>query len=188
TSTVTDTPQLKASTAIYPSFGQMVPAFRMGVQSRLFKSGVLCQITPWQYNPTSVSRLENSTEGDCGDGWYNSHGFVQVSDGTDWSTYVTFPTNPIEYVPTNAEVQRHFEAKTVQNTTNERGQTLGSAAEAESLEDVPDLIAAYGDDGQIGYVYSSALMSVDESTSVPLYASDGTTVIGEFSVNARGAQ
>lgn len=35
-STISDTPQLAASTAIYPSFGQSVPEFRMGVQSRLF--------------------------------------------------------------------------------------------------------------------------------------------------------
>lgn len=60
-STISDTPSLSASTALYPSFGQSVPAFRMGVQSRLFKSGVLCQITPWQYNPSSTSRLENRT-------------------------------------------------------------------------------------------------------------------------------
>lgn len=162
----------------------MVPAFRMGVQSRLFKGSVLCQITPWQYNPNSVSRLENSTTGDCGSGWYNSHGFVQVSDGIDWQNYVTFPTNPIEYISTDDEVQIDGEsvAMALEPSINDNGQTIGSAEDVDAPEDIPDLVVEYGTEGQIGYVSSDLLMSLEESTSIPLYASDGTTVLGEFSI------
>lgn len=82
-STISDTPELSASSVVYPSLGQMAPAFRMGVQPRLFKSGVLCKILNFTYNPTSVARLERATSGDCGTGSYNSNGFVSVSDGTN---------------------------------------------------------------------------------------------------------
>lgn len=184
-STITDTPGLAASTALYPSFGQSVPSFRMGVQSRLFKSGVLCQITPWQYNPSSTARLENKTSGDCGTGSYNSHGFVQVSDGVTWSNYVTFPTNPIDFTaPAAARSSQPAELETDLTTaTNDNGETFGSAADAESPDAVPDLIASYGNDGTFGYVKADDVLAVENSaSSVPLYTSDGITVLGSFDV------
>ena len=133
-STINDIPDLAASTALYPSFGQSVPSFRMGVQSRLFKSGVLCQITPWQYNPNSTSRLENRTTGNCGTGSYNSHGFIQVGDGETWSNYVTFPTNPINYTAPAAPGARTAQVapptpEQLSGGTNENGETFGSAAD-----------------------------------------------------------
>lgn len=185
-STISDTPQLAASTAIYPSFGQSVPEFRMGVQSRLFKSGVLCQITPWQYNVMSTSRLENATTGHCGSGSYNSHGFVQAGNGVTWSNYVTFPTNPIDFVAPAAP-----SARTAQSTpapeelasgTNANGQTFGSAVDANSPEESPDLIASYGTNGAFGYIRSDEVSTVDASASIPLYANDGRTVVGSFDV------
>lgn len=184
-STISDTPALAASTALYPSFGQSVPSFRMGVQSRLFKSGVLCQITPWQYNPNSTARLENKTNGNCGTGSYNSHGFVQVSDGVTWSNYVTFPTNPIDFTAPAAarSAQPAAPAVDLSTSTNENGETFGSAAEADSPESIPDLIASYGNDGTFGYVKADDVLAVENAaTSVPLYTSDGVTVLGSFDV------
>lgn len=77
---------------------------------------------------------------------------------------------------------------------NENGQTYG-----QNKYDgfTPDLISAIGVDGVRGYVYDSDLISVgmkkslddvvtDIPTSIPLYASDGVTVIGEFPVGQRG--
>lgn len=183
-STISDTPALAASTAIYPAFGQPVPAFRIGVQSRLFKSGVLCQITPWQYNPNSTARLENKTSGNCGTGSYNSHGFVQATDGVNSSTFVTFPTNPIDYTaPAAARSAQTAAPADLSTGTNTNGETFGSAAEADSPESVPDLIASYGNDGTFGYVKADDVVSVDDATtSVPLYSSDGTTVLGSLDV------
>lgn len=185
-STITDIPALAASTAIYPSFGQSVPEFRMGVQSRLFKSGVLCQITPWQYNVNSTSRLENKTTGHCGSGSYNSHGFVQAGNGSTWSNFVTFPTNPIDFVAPASPAARATEAapaiEELDIQTNANGQTFGTAVDANSPSENPDLIASYGADGTFGYVKSDDVAGVNARASIPLYSSDGHSVVGSFDV------
>jgi hypothetical protein len=80
---------------------------------------------------------------------------------------------------------------------NENGQTYGSVS-GRSIEDVPDLVAARGIDGiTVGYVKSTDLFSPLPSSpeeavkmqlekdarglyTIPLYESDGKTVIGEF--------
>lgn len=92
-------------------------------------------------------------------------------------------------------------AKDSRATTFERnasGQTFGSALNAEVD---PDLILAQGVDGTIGYVRAADLNGPDftspeeavayqeanrrlEGGLIPLYASDGVTVIGEFLVSA----
>lgn len=93
--------------------------------------------------------------------------------------------------------------------TNNKGLTYGSAMYATSPEEEPDLIAAVGVDGTEGYVYASDLEekmpsspaeavaitnSINEKTamtkdnkptvirSIPLYSSDGVTVIGTFNI------
>jgi len=92
---------------------------------------------------------------------------------------------------------------------NENGQTYGSAMYAPSPDKEPDLILAEGVDGKEGYIYSSDLNAdlpnnpeellaytakmrkiwdnapVGElvvARTIPLYAVDGKTVIGEFAV------
>lgn len=107
-------------------------------------------------------------------------------------------------VPTSADsanlnTQEHIKPVFL---VNENGQTYGSSANCIAAEDFPDLILAVGQDGTEGYVYNSdmqgytpsspedavrymnELMELNEqginSFSIPLYESDGTTVIGEF--------
>ncbi|NPV71705.1 MAG: peptidase M56 BlaR1 [Firmicutes bacterium] len=83
---------------------------------------------------------------------------------------------------------------------NENGQTYGSAAYATSPDTEPDLIAAPGVDGTLGYVRKVDLdgpppKTPDESLApqrraggsirvryIPLYAVDGETVIGVFKI------
>lgn len=83
--------------------------------------------------------------------------------------------------------------------TNEQGQTYGPRPDTfEHVED-PDLLEAIGENGIIGYVKLSDLdsnvsspeeaLTYQESAenseyiSIPLYNSDGETVIGEFRMN-----
>jgi hypothetical protein len=76
--------------------------------------------------------------------------------------------------------------------TNPRGQTYGSNAEATTLEQLPDLVAVQGDDGNVGFVRKDDLRffeplgpegDADRRTKakkegpVPVYDLDGTTVI-----------
>jgi hypothetical protein len=78
---------------------------------------------------------------------------------------------------------------------NENGQTYGSASDATSPYTEPDLIEAYGVDGNIGYVMKKDLDGEMPRTpeealanqrnapairTIPLYDVDGKTVIGEF--------
>ncbi|KRF33570.1 hypothetical protein [Yonghaparkia sp. Soil809] len=74
----------------------------------------------------------------------------------------------------------------VEFPVNERGETYGSANGSQ----VPDLLAAPTDDGQIGYVRVSELElarnvagSLESGERVvDVYASDGETIIGAFTV------
>ncbi|TQK74277.1 hypothetical protein FB479_102920 [Brevibacillus sp. AG162] len=79
---------------------------------------------------------------------------------------------------------------------NEQGQSFGAGPFPEGASQEPDLIKAEGEKGVEGYVRSSdlspavstpeeaiAFQKIIEATgfrSIPLYKSDGKTVIGEF--------
>jgi len=81
---------------------------------------------------------------------------------------------------------------------NGRGETYGSALEARTPADEPDLIRSVGDDGKIGYLKKADLdqgtpKSPEEAVNLQnsrngagrvlkLYAEDGTTVIGQRTV------
>jgi hypothetical protein len=78
---------------------------------------------------------------------------------------------------------------------NQNGQTYGSAMNVTSVSQLPDLIKAQGTNGQVGYVRAADLLgtppkSPQEAVAqnskfqvaqlIPLYSSDGKTVIGSF--------
>jgi len=80
---------------------------------------------------------------------------------------------------------------------NENGQTYGSALIRDELGYEPDLVSAMGVDGTLGYVYSVDLAddfmpsnpkealtwqleNAGKSKTIPLYDSDGKSIIGEF--------
>ena len=186
-STISNTP-LYAETRVYTQLGSVTPPHDMGVQSRLFKSGVMCKINDFKYNSVAANSFTDRTSGDCGTGSYNSHGFVSVFDGSNYVTYPTFPTNPLNYTAPPALTARGADSFTgkAESGTNSRGETFGSAADPDNS---PDLIASYGTNGELGYVKASDLPAADpnsragQGSSIPLYASDGQTVKGEFTIN-----
>ncbi len=79
---------------------------------------------------------------------------------------------------------------------NKNGQTYGADIYEDKSGYEPDLIAAIGRNGIHGYVYSSdlngdnprtpeeAIQQKNNSKIIPLYDKDGTTVIGEFKIEA----
>jgi uncharacterized iron-regulated membrane protein len=85
---------------------------------------------------------------------------------------------------------------------NAQGQTYGSAAEATSPQDEPDLILAEATNGRVGYVLRTDLEGPTPTTpqealseqaaqagkdqAIPVYLSDGTTKIGVFIVSHSG--
>lgn len=91
---------------------------------------------------------------------------------------------------------------------NDSGLSFGSAAEAPSPDQEPDLISAVATNGREGYVLKSELDDANgsavaaefstpeealawqaaqsgEDRTVPVYAEDGVTVIGEFVIASR---
>lgn len=78
---------------------------------------------------------------------------------------------------------------------NENGLSYGSGANVDADDPGPDLVAAYGTNGAFGYVLASdrpqpaetlaeALAHRPETSTIPLYAQDGETVIGSFKISA----
>ncbi|WP_051533763.1 hypothetical protein [Desulfitibacter alkalitolerans] len=82
---------------------------------------------------------------------------------------------------------------------NESGQTYGSSLYSELHGGEPDLIAAVDEDGVTGYVLKTdldgpmpktreealAMMKMSQASNghtIPLYAADGKTVLGEFKI------
>jgi hypothetical protein len=85
---------------------------------------------------------------------------------------------------------------------NSNGQTYGSLLNSTSSATDPDLVQVIATNGKTGYAYSSQLdppapsspatavaqQNADTAgTYVPVYAQDGTTVIGQFEVAEPGA-
>lgn len=82
---------------------------------------------------------------------------------------------------------------------NANGQSYGSELSAADPSQAPDLISAYGVDGTLGYVKKTDLMAFQlaspaasrkltleqfKGADIPLYASDGVTVLGRYHISA----
>ena len=204
-SSITNDPAIVADSTIYTAFGGTVPPGQMGVRARLFKSGVLCIANNYTSNSGFANSLHAPTSGYCGPGSYNSHGYVRAWNGTGFSEYFTFPSNPVWSLDSAARSVSPDQVEP-ESGTNAQGQTYGSGLTAASDAELPDLVAAYGTGGEEGYVKSSAISAsastVEEVTAqskapaaegtevfvsgpdpTPLYAQDGTTVVGTFDLN-----
>lgn len=186
-SSITNSPTTFATTNIYTMTGVQVPRGYMGARARLFKSGILCEATAYAFNTGSATQLSASTTAYCGPGWYNSHGVVQYwGTNNAYSETFTFPSDPLE---------------STQPAVNARGETFGSGETATADADLPDLVAAFGSNGEQGYVKATDLAvtppspnelpndaggapaaTIGAGTEIPLYESDGTTIIGSFTI------
>lgn len=190
-STVSDEGGLSASTRIWTMTGAEAPQGTMGVRARLFKSGVLCEAIDYQYNPWPATEMSYGTSKFCGDGWYNSHGFISVWNEQDQSYFQlpTFPTNSIWVTAANATETATVSAATATPDT--------SQGEEETVVESPEgFTPAYGDDGTIGLVQDRDLDSplpenpadaAEQGSTgdrfIPLYDTNASQVIGTFTVS-----
>ncbi|MFW0787923.1 hypothetical protein AAFP35_25790 [Gordonia sp. CPCC 206044] len=190
-STITNAPNLEASTRIYTVDGNPVQPFTIGARARLFKSGALCQATNYVFNEDPSTQVVAATSGHCGTGSYNSHGFVEAWNGTGYTEIFTFPTNPLNYTaPAARSVEPATSAK--QSGKNSQGKSFGTAEGVRDDAQLPDLISTYATNGKLGYVYANAPTKkpatraaarvAQQQWTVPVYEQDGTTQIGVFTV------
>lgn len=188
-STIINSPSTVAETRIWTSFGSQAQPGTIGAQARLFKSGALCEATNYQYNTQyTPSHTVRTSGADCGTGWYNSHGFISVWDpGASANDYLTFPTDPLYFDLASGDSERSAPQSSIDSIVeagvNAQGQSYGSAEGAEDASDIPDLVAVYMTDGEIGYVIHDDLLAADSGVSLPVYKTDGVTQIGTFDVS-----
>lgn len=184
-----------------------VGAGQLGTRPRLYnENGGLITTSLWAYNVAPGTGNMQNIGGTVGvsPGYYNSRGEGCVYNG---SGYVYFnynrtaniwaPSTKSGSVSTDEDVSTFIQMSKVEYKINENGQTYGSELFAPSRECVPDLILAVGFDGTEGYIKKDELYSVIDlsyeevisgvniqDTFIPLYASDGRTVIGKFLIHA----
>lgn len=203
-SSITNSPYLFASSSVWTAFGVQMSNDQVGINARLFKSGILCDSTDYVYNGYVTPTFTVSAGApDCGPGSYNSHGLAKLANGSGgYNSVITFPTNPVNFGPAARSAE---ESNAAEERTNSSGLRAGSGAEATSEAELPDLIAAFGTDGEIGYVKKTDLASPDLTVeqvsnlptidrgngetvrssgprTIPLYDSDGIVAIGTFAI------
>jgi len=128
-------------------------------------------------------------------GSYNIN-YALSNNTLDKKAYIINEKGQLISVDTNEIITEENFDPTIVYQVNENGQTYGSSLYAVSAETEPDLILARGIDGTIGYVYYTDLYREEPKNPeeaiamqkinsrkiriIPLYASDGKTVIGKF--------
>lgn len=173
------------------SLSGTVPAGYMGACQRLFtSSGALSKSGEWRYNDVEATILVHYPIYAGKAGTYYSQGLVKFYDGDGYTTSLSTKASPNlqQYGRTNSP------SLPTLLQSNSSGMTYGSALFS-PVE--PDLILAEGVSGCIGYVKSSDLNGINPSTidealtvqasapltrTIPLYTSDGTTIIDSFVV------
>ncbi|WP_156946533.1 hypothetical protein [Desulfitibacter alkalitolerans] len=127
---------------------------------------------------------------------YFSISYAMVHDVFFQKNYKIDETGQLICAKTNEIItEENFDPSKVYRV-NEYGQTYGSSLFAVSFETEPDLILAKGIDGTLGYVYATDLYGEEPKNPeealamqkanagkdrvIPLYASDGKTIIAEF--------
>lgn len=194
--------QLAAGTYLESSYTPLLPRGYMGTQARLFNSnGVLFGSGTMQYTTydTSVTGYVKTFDVNE-DTYYYSQGVVALYNGDDYNLYICSKT-PNYIIESNS---RAIENLVVE--TNANGEIFGSALLLEQINVSPDLILAIGTNGKTGYVKAadlnmSNITTPDQAVSfssyvesqmalttqapptIPLYESDGVTVIGEFELS-----
>jgi|GEM_PF-803787 len=191
-STIINSPNLVAESKIWQTFGAETGPGNIGVRPRLFKSGVLCEARDFVYNSNPATQLVVGTSATCGSGSYNSHGFVNVWNATNFTfdQYVTFPSNPLNWTDPTA---RSSVTPPIQSAgTNARGESFGTAEGVNDETEIPDLVQAYATNGSIGFIRSDDLQGPEAQTpsealaqgqsprTVNVYDSEGSNVVGQF--------
>lgn len=180
---------------MYSTYGEAVggtPQGYMGLRPRLYSDdGSLVDAMDWHYNNsdyTSTTQLRVLwiyRDGVPGE-YYYSRGQAKFYNGNGYTTYTCNASSNIRVPVTARSIQ-----------VNAYGEVYGSEIFLEQLGVEADLIQARGNNGNVGYVKNSDLNFGDDvetpndavavtaramDRSIPVYASDGKTVIDTFTV------
>ncbi len=190
----TDTVAGWAYTDIYTTGFVSVPTGYMGAAAQLFNAsnGGLCQSSVVYYNTSSTSTLSVGSGRYIGPSSFYSMGIARYYNGSSYNNYLTTATSTVYLV---SGLTATLSVPAPQLEENDEGLTLGSAYVAEVTGNMPDLVSVVTTDGQLGYAYAQDLQfdtpanpqealalntEAALNPSIPVYAQDGTTIIGTF--------
>jgi len=188
-----DSNEIDYQTTVKTTSASYVPVGYMGVKARLYSSsGSLIASTDWSYNTDEVALDLQSDYYRTTTGYYYSKGQVKLYYGNGYNTYDSYATP--NFAPSRS-VTADPDAYNIQR--NENGEIYGSEFFLNEIGVQPDLVLAENTAGVVGYVRASDL-SVSEVTtpaeaiaamennatrSIPMYLSDGETVVGTFVID-----
>lgn len=153
-------------------------------------AAVAVSYSPWTSTVTGMSNIKyhGRTSGASGKGTYTAHGttWYKGSDGE----MKTLELESVDYymaVRANGGVDLSTEEKQIH--TNAAGETYGEALVVKYLNEDVDMISAIGKNGTEGYIKVSDLPQnipdyVPHDHEIPVYASDGVTVIDSFFISS----
>ncbi len=184
-----NTGRVRATTYLRCADGN-VPAGYLGVYARLYsESGSLKVSSGWTYNSSSASAIQTTTEYATTSGTYYSKGQVRMYNGNGYANYNT-TQSPYIQGRTASRLEDIY-------NINENNEIYGSELFLAEYNITPDLILAEGNNGKIGYVRYEDLneetpndlgeaieyqSNLPDSRVIPLYDSDGVTVIDSFTI------
>lgn len=184
-----------------------VGANQMGTRPRLYnENGAIISTSGWAYNSQygTGSTVNIGTTVGVSPGYYFSKGEGCVYNGNGYTKF-NYNRTPNIWAPdaksgnanTDEALSAFADFLKMEYKINENGQTYGSELFAPSRDYVPELILAIGDDGTEGYIKKEELYNVIDlsyeevmagvtvqDTFIPLYQSDGKTIIGNFIIRA----
>lgn len=166
----------------------------MGIQPRLYlEDGTLVEASDWSYNdkdyPNTTSLNIGSFYFDGISGkYYYCRGQVKFYNGNGYTTYTSTASPNVRVPLTASSIQ-----------VNAHGEVYGPEIFLAQMGVEADLIQAQGNHGNIGYVKNTDLNIDDDvqtpsdaiytmtaqsfDRTIPVYASDGETVIDTFTVH-----
>lgn len=164
-----------------------VPIGYMGTRARMYsENGALVQAADWKYNTMACSGFDTYVYVDVNPtAYYYSRGQVQFYNGSGYVTY-TAKASP------NMSLRTRSTYSPI--NINENGELYGSEVFLDNGASL-DLIYAIGENEIEGYVRAKDLESnsaeapenvgqqVTKDREIPLYESDGETVIGTFIIH-----
>lgn len=173
-------------TTVYVESANTVPTGYMAAKARLYDDdGNLVTYTGWSYNTyPAASELQSATYY-VSSGEYYSRGRVKLYNGNGYTEFDAYISPVMQPLRTGISIQR-----------NQNGELYGSELLLSEFGIQLDLISAKNSQGIVGYVRASdlyndevytpedaiAAMSIERANSIPMYLSDGITMIGTFEV------
>jgi hypothetical protein len=169
--------------------GDVIENSFIRAEPRLYLDGELWLAEGWHYSDGSENGLyaEYFTYFVSRGGQVFAKSVFGIYNGTGYTTYTAPQTATINVNSVTNRAAGNGETVHEEFGINDNGQTYGSGWS----EETPELIKAIGADGVHGYVYDDDLLALADKNSpytvtpeipesIPLYAVDGTTVVGEF--------